>query len=86
LYKGFWAVSGIVYTLSVPSLILIWKSCTSNRSSLAWLAVVSWFLAMVSTVVVSEIIMATFYFGDPGASLAVLETTYWRFGQVFAVV
>jgi len=86
LYKGFWAVSGIVYALSMPSLILIWKSCTSNRSSLVWLAVVSWFLAMVSTVVVSEIIMTTFYFADPSASLTALQTTEWSFGQVFAVV
>jgi hypothetical protein len=90
LYKSFWAASGVVYLLSLPCLILIWVQTRSQRrwhlSGASWLAAISWFLASVSTVAASEVIMATLYYAQSNNQLVTLQTTDWSFGQTFAVV
>jgi len=85
LYQGFWALSGVLYTLSIPILLLI---CFPKRCSrlLRWVAVLAWFLASVSTVIVSEVTMATIFYINNDHQLTSLDTTEWSFGQVMAVV
>jgi len=88
LYLGFWIVSGAIYLLSVPVLFLLCfpKACSNLQPGITWLAVFSWTLASISTVVVSEVIMATTFYRDSNNNLTTLNTTEWGFGQVFAVV
>lgn len=88
LYKSFWAISAIVYTLSLPLLFLISfpRLVARLQPGAGWLAVLSWLLATVSTVAVSEITMATVVFKSSDNQLASLQSSEWTFGQVFAVV
>jgi hypothetical protein len=88
LYLGFWIVSGAIYLLSVPVLLMLCfpKACSNLQPGITWLAVFSWTLASVSTVVVSEVTMATTFYRDASNELTRLNTTEWGFGQVFAVV
>ena len=88
LYKGFWVVSIVAYTLSIPLLLLICFPRTSARLQpcVGWVAVLSWFLATVSTVTVSEVTMAAVFYVDSSNKLNTLQTMDWSFGQVMAVV
>jgi hypothetical protein len=88
LYKGFWVLSGVVYTLSLPVLTLMFfpKAFSNLQPGVTWIAVMAWFLASVSTVVVSEVTMATVFYAGSNNHLASLQATEWSFGQVMAVV
>jgi hypothetical protein len=88
LYKGFWSLSGAIYLLSVPIILLICfpKRCSNLQPGVTWAAVSAWFVASVSTVVVCEVTMATVFFVNDDYQLTSLETTEWTFGQVMAVV
>ena len=87
LYKGFWAISVLVYAFTLPILTLHFfpKACAKFETGLKRLAVLSWFLASVATVTVSEVTLSTGFTGDP-AHPRFLGKTEWTFGQVFAVV
>ena len=82
LYKGFWAVSVVVWAVSLPIITLpcFPKACSKLEPGVSRLATISWFLATVSTIAVSESILKTYSFsGNPNAPT-------WTFGQVFSVV